>query len=101
LNGKQTTGANAMTTIKFNKYNVTNGTEKARVSYSAFKMTTTGQNCVTLYAKSYEDGNKLGNILSDVYENETEIMSDYFEKGRARIIEGHPLYAEAYARATA
>jgi hypothetical protein len=81
--------------IKFNKFNVTNGTEKARVHYSAFKMTTTGQNCVTLYAKSYSDGNKLAVILPDVYENESDMRSDYFEKGRARIVEGHPLYEAA------
>jgi hypothetical protein len=88
-----------MNAIKFNKHNVTNGTEKARVSYSAFKMATTGELCVTLYAKSYDDGNKLETILSDVFEDESDIRSDYIEKGRARIKASHPLYAAALARA--
>lgn len=89
------------TQIKFNKHNVTNGTTKARVHYSAHIHTSTGKNCVTLYAKSYEDGNKLAEIIPSTYENESDMRSDYSEKGRARIFEGTELYAEAYARATA
>ena len=85
--------------IKFNKHNVTNGTEKARVTYSAFRMVSTGQECVTLYAKSWEDGRVLGAIFADEYENNTDTMTDYFETGRVRIVKGHPLYAMALERA--
>lgn len=84
-----------MTEIKFKKHYVTNGTLKARVHYAAFEMVSTGKNCVTLYAKSHEDGNKLAEIMGDAYENDTDILTDYYEKGRARIIEGHPLYFAA------
>lgn len=87
--------------IKFQKHYITNGATKARVHYSAFRMTTTGQQCVTLYAKDYSDGRKLAEILSEGYENNTDTMSDYFEKGRVRILEGQPLYAAALARCSA
>lgn len=90
-----------MESIKFQKHYVTNGTIKARVHYSAFKMTTTGQDCVTLYAKDYEDGRKLANIIGDGYENNTDLMTDYFEKGRVRITSESPLYAAALARCNA
>lgn len=90
-----------MTTITCKKHFITNGTIKARVRYSAHKMTSTGANVVTVYAKSYEDGNKLAEILSETYENETDIMTDYFEKGRARIFESNPIYQQAFSIATA
>lgn len=88
-----------MATIKFQKHFVTNGRVKARVHYSAFKMTTTGQDCVTLYAKSFDDGRKLSEIFTDGYENNTDTMTDYFEKGRVRVLAGSPLYAQALERA--
>ncbi len=87
--------------IKFQAHYVTNGTVKARVRYSAFRMTTTGQDCVTLYAKDHADGRKLAEVLGDSYENNTDTMTDYFEKGRARILAGSPLYAAALARCSA
>jgi len=83
--------------IRFMKFYVTNGTTKARVHYSAFKMSSTGQNCVTLYAKSIQEGDKLAAILPSGYENNTDMQTDYFEKGRARIIEGDTLYPAALA----
>lgn len=84
--------------IRFMKHYVTNGQIKARVSYSAFRMTTTGQECVTLYAKDYT--NELARVFADHpgYENNTDIMTDYFEKGRVRILAGTPLYEAALAR---
>jgi hypothetical protein len=88
-------------TIKFQKHYVTDGTIKARVHYSAFRMTTTGQDCVTLYAKSYEDGRKLGQLFDDGYENNTDTMTDYFETGRVRILAGTALYDAAKARCRA
>jgi len=87
--------------IKFMKHYVTNGATKARVHYSAFRMTTTGQDCVTLYAKGYEDGRLLGQIFDEGYENDTDIMTDYFEKGRVRILAGTPMYEAAKARCAA
>ena len=84
-----------MSQIRFLKHSVTNGTAKARIHYSAFRMTTTGQDCVTLYAKSFDDGRKLAQIFDVGYENNTDTMTDYFEKGRVRIIAGQPLYKAA------
>lgn len=90
-----------MNSIKFQKHFVTNGQTRARVHYSAFKMVTTGQECVTLYAKSFDDGRKLAEIFSEEYENNTDTMTDYFEKGRVRILAGTALYSQAYQRAGA
>ena len=42
-----------------------------------------------------EDGDKLQNILPETYEDNSDVCSDYMEKGRARIYEGSPLYAAA------
>ncbi len=80
--------------ITCKKHYITNGTIKARVFYSAHQMASTGANVVTLYAKSFEDGDKLAEIL-DTYENESDVLSDYMEKGRARIFETNPLYQQA------
>lgn len=90
-----------MNTITCKKYYITNGTLKARVHYSAHIHTGLQKPCVTVYAKSYEDGNKLAEIMSDTYENESDIQTDYMEKGRARIFENNPLYEQAYKLATA
>ncbi len=82
--------------IKFNRFFVTDGSIKARVFYSLDNRCD-GRKCVTLYAKDYS-GN-LGQILSEAYKNDTDLMTDYFDKGRAVLFEGHPLYAAARARA--
>ncbi len=87
-----------MANIKFMKHYVTDGTLKARVHYSAFKMVSTGADCVTLYAKDYADGRVLSQIIENGYENDTDSQSDYFEKGRVRILTDSPLYAPALAR---
>lgn len=87
--------------IKFQKHYVTNGEKKARVNYSHFNLVSTGEACVTLYAKSYEDGKALSDILNDAYENNTDSMTDYFELGRARILATSPLYREALKRCAA
>jgi hypothetical protein len=84
--------------IKFNKHHVTNGAEKARVFYSLDNRTD-GRACVTLYARDYD--RSLGRILQDAYVNNTDSMSDYFEKGRAVLFADHPMYAAARARAEA
>jgi hypothetical protein len=83
--------------VKFQKYYVTNGTEKARVHYSLDNRTDC-RKCVTIYDKDY--GHALGRIIpGDVYQNDTDITTDYFDKGRVVLFEGHPLYAAARARA--
>ena len=84
--------------IKFNKYNVVDTVSKikARVFYSVDNRTD-GRKVVTIYAKDYD--RKLGEIMPNAYENNTEIMTDYFEKGTVRLFEDHPLYKAARARA--
>jgi hypothetical protein len=82
--------------IKFNKFNVTNGIDKARVFYSKYTRAD-GQECVVLYSKDYDRA--LGRIFSDEYVNNTDSMTDYFERGQVVLLSGHPLYAAAAARA--
>lgn len=83
--------------IKFQKFYVTNGETKARVHYHHGNLTD-GRECVTLYAKDY--GHDLGAVFADVadYQNDTDSMTDYFEKGRVRIFPDSPLYPAALAR---
>jgi hypothetical protein len=85
--------------IKFNKFNVTNGTDKARVHYSLDNRTDRRE-CVTIYSKDY--GHQLGRVFcgDDGYKNDTDSMTDYFDKGRVVLFADHPLYAAARARAT-
>lgn len=87
--------------VKFNKYAVVNTESgvKARVSYSRFALTD-GTDGVTIYAKDY--GHKLAEVLgSDLYQNDTDSQTDYFETGRVRIPAGHPMFEAACARAEA
>jgi len=84
-------------TIRLMKHYATNGTDKARVHYS-HSVLTNGRECVTIYSKDYS--NALANVFGgNGYENDTDIMTDYFDKGRVRIYPDHPLYAAAVARA--
>ncbi len=84
--------------IRFNRYHVTNGTTKARVHY-CLDNRIDGRKCVTMYAKDYTGA--LGRLLAESYSNNTDMMTDYFEKGKAVLFEGHPLYASARARVEA
>ena len=86
-----------MPAIRFMKHYVTDGALKARVHYSASAVLS-GARCVTLYAKSFEDGRLLARILPAGYENHTDMMTDYFEKGLSRILEGDALYPAALSR---
>ena len=94
-------------TIKFQKYYVTNGAHKARVFYSHGQIYASPQDvalgaagslleCVTLYAKDYD--RTLGKIFGARYENQTDSMTDYFDAGHVRIFPGEPLYQAALAR---
>lgn len=85
------------TTIKFLKHCVTNGTVKARVHYSLDNRADKRE-CVTIYAKDYTG--ELGQIFqAGEYHNDTDLMTDYFDKGRVVLFTTHPLYAAARARA--
>jgi len=79
--------------IKFNKHHVVNTEtkEKARIYYSLDNRID-NRKCVTLYAKDYTDA--LGKIFPE-YRNDSDSQSDYFEKGRAVLFVGHPLYTAA------
>jgi hypothetical protein len=85
-----------LTVIKFNKFNVTNGTDKAKVHYSLDNRCD-GRACVTIYAKDYDRA--LGRVFDGEYTNNTDTMTDYFDKGRVVLFADHPLYAAARARA--
>jgi len=87
-----------MSNIKFMKHYVTSGTAKARVFYVASRVKSTGEACVTLIAKSFEDGRILGQMFASLYENKTDTMTDYFDNGRVRIVVGTDLYESAKAR---
>ena len=83
------------TQIKFNKYHVAKGKTKARCHYSLDNRVDR-RACVTIYAKDY-DGS-LGEIFADLYVNNSDSMTDYFETGKVVLFADHPLYAEARAR---
>ena len=83
-------------TIKFNKHHVTDGKIKARVWYGLDNRMD-GRKCVTIYAKDY--GHELGALLPDTYENNSDLMTDYFDKGTVRLFENHQLYKDARKRA--
>ena len=85
-----------MEQIRFMKHYVTDGTIKARVWYSLDNRTD-GRKCVTLYAKNY--GHELGAMLPGEYENNTDMMTDYFDKGKVRLFENSPFYTAARKRA--
>lgn len=84
-----------MNKIRFMKHYVTDGTNKARVSYSN-GLLVDGSRPITLYARDYD--RKLGLIFESAYVNDSDSMTDYFEKGHVRIPVDHPLYASALAR---
>ncbi len=85
-----------MAEIKFQKYAVVSAGMKARVHYSLDNRTD-GRKCVTIYAKDYSD--KLYLVLPQDYTNNTDLQTDYFEKGTVRLFEDSPYYPAARARA--
>lgn len=82
--------------IKFLKFCVKNTDTKgsARVWYSLDNRID-GRKCVTIYAKDY-DGS-LGKVFSGSqdYVNNSDMMTDYFEKGKVVLFEDNPLYSVA------
>jgi hypothetical protein len=93
--GQANQGTEPMT-IKFNKFQVTDGTNKARVFYSLDNRHD-GQKVVTLYAKDYMHA--LRPIFGAETENNSDYQTDYVETDTVRIFENSPLYAAARARA--
>ncbi len=85
-------------TVQFHKCYVTNGVEKASVWYSLDNRID-GRKCVTIRAKKC--GSSLGRILAGEFVDHTDIITDYFEAGKAVLFENHPLYAAARMRAEA
>lgn len=85
-----------MTTIRFMKHYVTDGTTKARIHYSLDNRVDR-RPCVTMYAKDYSDN--LSKVFADAYRNETDFYTDYFDKGRVVLFKDSPLYAAARLRA--
>ena len=93
--------------IRFLAHSVKKGSLKARVYYSAgevliadadgIKRRATAK-AVTIYAKDY-DGILANIFTSFLYQNNTNTITDYFEKGRVCLREGHPLYLAALERA--
>lgn len=71
---------------------------KARCWYSHGRLIN-GRDCVTVYGKTCLEN--LRAVFGAEVQNDTEIMTDYFENDRYRIYPGSPLWAEAVARATA
>ena len=85
----------ATTQIRFNKYHVTDGVNKARVFYSLDNRTD-GRKCVTIYAKDF--GSALSKIFATEYQNDSDSMTDYFDEGKVVLFEDHSLYAAARKR---
>lgn len=81
--------------IKFMKFFVTDGETRVKVSYALDNRG--DQPCVTIYEKDW--GHDLGEFFPDLYKNDTDIMTDYFDQGRVTLVPGHALYAAARARA--
>ncbi len=88
--------------IRFLQYKVVNDAngESAKVFYSASGGYNGRAPYVVIYSKDYD--RSLGRVFADyegVYSNDSDVMSDYFDKGHVSLNEDHPLYAEALKRA--
>lgn len=83
--------------IRFMKHFVDNGprTITAKVYYS-HSILINGKEAITLYSKDY-DGN-LRKVFPGRYANDSDMMTDYFEKDRVRIYKDAPLFDEALER---
>lgn len=82
--------------IQFNLYNVKHLVLGLTVKvWYSLDSRVDGRNCITIYAKGYN--HQLGQIFNGVgeYKNDTDMMTDYFDKGTVRIFETDAIYAEA------
>ena len=80
--------------IRFMKFAVTKGEMSVKVTYHM--SVRNDKTCVVIYERDY--GYDLGKILPGVYTNDTDIMTDYFDHGKAVLFPEHPLFAAAKAR---
>lgn len=78
-------------TIKFNKFNITDGKIKARVHYSLGQIIGDSRDCITIYAKDFN--NSLQQIFKNA-QNDSNLIIDYFEKSRVRIFNDNPIYQQ-------
>lgn len=80
--------------IKFNKFNVTDGTLKAKVFYSLDNRID-GRKCVTIYAEDWT------NNLQQIFRNESKALCylGLNDKRKVNLFECHPLYSQARALA--
>jgi len=62
--------------------------------YSKGNYRTLPDGTITIYAKEYK---RFPKIEGFNIENESDIMTDYFEKDRVRVIPGSKLYNQVYA----
>lgn len=92
-------GKKMSSAITFNLHAVVNTQTKAkaRVHYSVGNRID-GRACVTIYAKDY--GNELFDVFGDC-ENNSDMMTDYFEKSRFVVFADSPLYSAALSTAKA
>ena len=86
--------------VKFGPHLVRRGPNRARISYSTGSIYLKGgggkvdpRKVVTLYAKDYSGS--LGKVFPDLYANETDLLSDSFDKGEVHIFEESPYYSAA------
>lgn len=79
-----------MNTYKILKHGIKSEGKYYRAWYSKAKFLNHPKGTITVYAKCILDG--LPKCMKP--ENNTEIMTDYFEKDRVRIIPTHPRYNE-------
>lgn len=87
-----------MNNIKFNKYNITDGTNKARVHYSRnVSAKDLSTKVIAIYAKDY--GNQLTTLFNNV-RNDTDLMTDYIETDKVTTYEGSSLYNQLDALLT-
>ena len=100
-----------MKKIRFMRHYVTDGETKAKVHYSAcdsYGLPGNKRKAVTLYEQGYD--RNLVKVFSNgysnengfnvpEYKNESDMQSDYFDKGHITLYEDHPLYQEALNKA--
>lgn len=87
--------------ITFRKHFVKNATTgaKARVRYSKGSLISRpGVQCVTIYAKDH--GEQLSKVFASGVQNDTELVSDYFETDRVRIFEDDALFPQVIGLAS-
>jgi len=86
-----------MNNIKLMRHCVINTATGAKVpvTYSHGKLINRPLDCVTIYAKSYSGDLSL--VFPASGKNNSDMMTDYYEKDSVSIFANHPLFAQALA----